>query len=422
MGAVLPARREARVLLLAVLLATLGQGAVLPYLYVYLTKVRGFDPVLAGAVGAWVGLCGLLLAGPAGSLVDRYGARRVFFGLDLLYAAGVVGYGRVHVPWQAFCVATLACLGTAPLLGAYNTLLASAAEDDEQLHLFAVAFATLNLGLGLGGLMGGWLADAARPQTFVRLYLIDGLLLVLAGGLVLALRGIGNKQEQLDDKAPGSYRQVLADRPFRRFLLLGVVLTSCTYAQLEFGLPAFAVDVAHTGTRALAWAFAVNSVVVVVAQLLVAPRLGGRRRTTLLAVAALVTGCAWLLLGTGSVVPGLAAAGVFACAAVFALGEVAMAPVTPAVTNALASEALRGRYNALSSMVFGATALVGPLTSAPLIGHGLGWVWLVLVVGGCLVAAALARALRQHLTPEQDGRPGTVEERVSQPGGGAAPP
>jgi MFS family permease len=261
-----------------------------------------------------------------------------------------------------------------------------------------------------------------RPQTFVRLYLFDGVLLVVAGALVLALRGIGNGQDRHQDEAPGSYDQVLRDTAFRRFLLLGVLLTSCTYAQLEFGLPAFAVEVGHTGTRALAWAFAVNSVVVVVAQLVVAPRLGGRSRTSLLAVAALVIGCAWLLLGAGAALPGFAAAGVFTCAAVFALGEVAMAPVTPAVTNALASDALRGRYNALSSMVFGATALVGPLTSAPLIGHGLGWVWLALVVGGCVGAAALAKALREHLTAEQDGRPGTAEERVSQSGGGAARP
>lgn len=391
-------------LLVAVLIATLGQGVVLPYLYVYLTKVRGLDPVLAGGVGAWVGLCGLVLAGPAGSLVDRYGARRVFFGLDLLYAAGVVAYGHAHHPWQVFGAATLACLGTAPLLGAYNTLLASVAEGDEQLHLFAVAFATLNLGLGLGGLLGGWFADVRRPETFTRLYSFDGVLLVVAGLLVLALRRVGNTVGRRHGDLPGRYRHVLGDRVFRRFLVLGVVLTSCTYAQLEFGLPAFAVDVAHSGTRALAWAFAVNSVVVVVAQLLVAPRLRGRSRTGLLVLAALLIGCSWILLGVGATTPWLAAPGVFACAAVFALGEVAMAPVTPAITNALAPDALRGRYNALSSMVFSATALVGPMTAAPLIGHGLGAIWLVLVVGGCLVAAGLATSLRAHLSAAQDGR------------------
>jgi hypothetical protein len=55
-------------------------------------------------------------------------------------------------------------------------------------------------------------------------------------------------------------------------------------------------------------------------------------------------------------------------------------------------------------MVFSATALVGPMTAAPLIGHGLGAIWLVLVVGGCLVAAGLATSLRAHLSAAQDGR------------------
>jgi hypothetical protein len=48
--------------------------------------------------------------------------------------------------------------------------------------------------------------------------------------------------------------------------------------------------------------------------------------------------------------------------------------------------------------------VIGPLTAAPLSGNGYGEVWVGLV-GGCLVASALALSLRRMLTPEQDGRP-----------------
>ena len=54
-----------------------------------------------------------------------------------------------------------------------------------------------------------------------------------------------------------------------------------------------------------------------------------------------------------------------------------MSPMLPAITNVLATDELRGRYNAMGSMIFGVTGIIGPLTAAPLIGHHLGQVWIV---------------------------------------------
>jgi hypothetical protein len=98
------------------------------------------------------------------------------------------------------------------------------------------------------------------------------------------------------------------------------------------------------------------------------------------------------------------------CASVFACGETLMSPVLPAITNALATDELRGRYNAMGSMVWGVTGIIGPLAAAPLIGHHLGAVWVGLIVAGSLGAAALGLSLRSVLTPEQDGRVGITAE------------
>jgi len=92
------------------------------------------------------------------------------------------------------------------------------------------------------------------------------------------------------------------------------------------------------------------------------------------------------------------------CSVVFACGETLMSPIMPAVTNALATNELRGRYNAVSSSTWGITAIIGPLTAAPLIGHGLATIWLILVVVGGLAASAVALSLHRLLTPKQDGR------------------
>jgi hypothetical protein len=182
---------------------------------------------------------------------------------------------------------------------------------------------------------------------------------------------------------------------------------ACAYGQLEYGFTAFAADVAHVSTRVVGFAFAANCATIVVIQLAVLPRLEGRSRSRLLATAAAVIGGSWIVLSTGSIGGGggeLAIVSVVACGIVFAFGEVMMSPVMPALTNSLATDALRGRYNTVTSMTFGVTAVVGPLTAAPLIGHGLWGVWLAIVVAFGVAAVAGALTLTRRLTPEQDGR------------------
>ena len=68
------------------------------------------------------------------------------------------------------------------------------------------------------------------------------------------------------------------------------------------------------------------------------------------------------------------------------------------------ADELRGRYNAMTSIIFGVSGIVGPITAGPLIGAGRAGLWVVVVVTGCLVASLLAIRLHGRLTPEQDGR------------------
>lgn len=102
LGRTLAEVKDAPVLLASLLLATTGQGLVLPFLFIYLTHVRHLDPTWVGLAGAWIGLAGLVIAGPAGALVDRFGSRRVFVGLAFVEAGGLASYPLVHSVWQAF--------------------------------------------------------------------------------------------------------------------------------------------------------------------------------------------------------------------------------------------------------------------------------------------------------------------------------
>jgi MFS family permease len=399
--------KHAPVLFGSILLATTGQGLVLPYLFIYLTDVRHLDPTWVGAIGAWIGIAGLAVAGLAGALVDRYGSRRIFVCLAILEACGLASYALVHSVWQGFLAGTIASVSGTAVMGAFNTLVSTAVSEEGRQRFFGMTFVALNLGIGLGGLIGGVIADVGDPGSFELLYGIAGITGIVAALMVRPLRDLGEPvAHDPDAPAHGGYRTVLRDRVFMRFLVVGILLMTCAYGQLEFGFTAFAADVAHVSARVIGWAFAANCLTIVVIQLVVLPHFERRSRSRLLSLSAAVIAASWLVLACAALDGhGRAAAitAVVAFGVVFSLGEVVFSPVMPALTNSLALDAIRGRYNTAASMTFGVTTVIGPITGAPLVGHGLWGIWLLIVVVSGVAAALGALTLGPRLTPEQDG-------------------
>ncbi|MFC3503253.1 MFS transporter [Micromonospora krabiensis] len=407
----LPCRPEARRILVGTLLSAIGRGLTLPFLFIYLTDVRGLSDTRAGLVIGWYGAVTLALSPLGGTLIDRFGARRVVLPCLLVEAAGTGSLALVDSTASAFLVITLIAIGSSAIWSGQNTILASLTDDGERQRVFGLNFALLNLGIGIGGLVSGAIVDVTRPITFQMIYVLDAISYLMPALILLTLPAVGRRlvADPADERpSTGGYLTVLRDRPFRRLVIFGLVLTTCGYAQIEVGFTAYAVRVAEVTPRVVAWALAGNTVMIVLAQLVVIRRMEGRSRTSALAVVGAVFAAAWLVLGAAGVVgPGnalVAALLVVACAAIFGFGETMLSPVMPALTNALATDELRGRYNAMSSMIFGISGVIGPVTAGPLIGAADGRIWVVAVVGGCLTASVVALSLRRLLTPMQDGR------------------
>ena len=178
------------------------------------------------------------------------------------------------------------------------------------------------------------------------------------------------------------------------------------YSQLNAGMPAFSRAVSEVSTQALGIAFAANTLVIVLLQLVVLGRIEGRRRTRVIGAMGVVWAFSWLLLGLSGLVPGTwgAAALVASCAGVFALGETLLQPTIPALVNDLAPDHLRGRYNALSSGAFQLAAVIAPAVSGVLIGRALGEVYIgLLVVGSLLIGAVAIVQLEHQLEPRVNG-------------------
>ncbi len=152
-------------------------------------------------------------------------------------------------------------------------------------------------------------------------------------------------------------------------------------------------------------AFAANTAVIVLLQLPVVNRIQGRRRTRLLMLLAADLGDG--LGGRRGRRPGRWGArrgpADRQCRRSSAVGETLQSPVVPAVVNDLASERLRGRYNATNSLAFQIAAVLGPTSAGLLIGHGLAAAYIVMLLVGCAVLVVLLLAWSGRISPAANG-------------------
>jgi MFS family permease len=177
------------------------------------------------------------------------------------------------------------------------------------------------------------------------------------------------------------------------------------YAQFEAGWTAYARTVAEASTRLIGVAFAVNTATIVLLQLVVIQRIEGHRRTRVLMLMSGVWAASWSVMGLAGLVPASLSGAILLAASmgVFALGETLLSPVAPAITNDLAPDHLRGRYNAVSTAVFQAAAVVGPVVAGALLGRRLPAVFVGVLLAGCGAMVLLLLRVERVIPPRANG-------------------
>ncbi|MCW2606832.1 MAG: major facilitator superfamily 1 [Frankiales bacterium] len=391
-----------RRLIAGVAVSSFGTGLTLPFTLILLHEVRGIPLPTVGLLLAVPGVVGLCAVPVSGTLIDRLGARAVLRAALVLQAGGSALLAVADTPLQALPAVVLVGLGLGPSFPAGNALLSGLVGTTAgAARAFGVQFTVLNASIGLGGLAAASIIDVERPRTFVILYAANALACLVYAAVLP--RPAARRVAEAHEDEP-SYREVLADPVFRRVCLVSLLFALTGYSALDGGVPAYARVVGAVSPQAIALLFVVNTAVIVLGQLAVLRLLRDVRRSTALAGAALVWALAWALLLAVPALPGPGrVAAVLLYGGVFGLGETLMAPVLGPLVNALATDRLRGRYNAVQGATFSIAFVVGPAVSALLVGSGLGLVWVGLLVAGALASAALATRLRRRLTREQDG-------------------
>jgi MFS family permease len=381
-----------------------GNGIMFPFLIIYLHNVLGFSLATAGFVVAAGNAIGLVAGPVAGPIVDRIGGRITLAAALVLMAAGYAAYPFVEVPWQAYAASLVAGVGNGAFWTSQSTLLAGLTPIDRRHSAFALQRVTRNLGIGLGGLTGGLIATTTDPTSFKVLFFVDAATcLGFIAALFLVPEPVAVEEKRADSEG---YLDVLRHRVFVAFVALNVVFVAAGYAQLEL-LPVFAKNEAGVTEKAIGVIFAVNTLVIVIAQLPLARALEGRRRMAALAVMTVIWATAWLMvLATGAYAEAMTAAVFFGvAAAVFAVGECLQGPTQGALVADLAPERLRGRYMAVSTTSWQIGFVIGPALGGLILSTEPLALW-PLAALACLLAGAGALLLERSLPPALRLTPG----------------
>ncbi|WP_263105575.1 MFS transporter [Kitasatospora sp. DSM 101779] len=387
-------------------LSAFGSGFTMPYMFVYVDQVRGLGSFAAGMVFTVFALAALAVLPFTGRGIDRYGPRPVLLAGAALAAGGAYAFGQAATAPTLLVASFLFGAGITACQPALATMIVRSTGRAGRSRAFALQFTLVNLGMGIGALVGGQIVDPADPASLTRLFTIEALTLL---GLAL-VAGTARIPQAEPVPAAGrgagqGLRAVVKDKAMLRLCLLaGLIFFTC-YGQFESGVAAFATDTVGTAPSVLGIAIGANALTIVLLQMVVVRLTERRRRTTAMAAAGLV----WLGAWTAALVAGLvrsdalaATVAVVAVYALFGVGESMLAPTLGPIVADLAPARLLGTYNAAHALVKQMAIAVGPAVGVLLVGAGT-WPLYLLAMSACTVLIVLlAVRLRGHLTPAQD--------------------
>ncbi|WP_399897141.1 MFS transporter [Streptomyces sp. BBFR51] len=402
-------------------LSAFGLGFTVPYLYVYVAQVRGLGSVTAGLVLAVFAVAALIVLPFAGRAIVRRGPLPVLLVALVTAALGALSLGLSASAGTVLISAAALGAGQAVMQPALATMIVDCSSSETRSRAFATQFFLQNLGLGVGGLIGGHLVDTTSASSFTLLFAIEAamfLVLVAVMATVRAPRAPRLEEAPGQNAGGGSWKQLLGNRAMVQLCVLGFVLFFACYGQFESGLSAYGVEAAGISTSALGTALAANTLVIVVAQFAVLKFVERRKRSRVIASVGLIWAFAWAVAGYAGLGHGsqtMATAAFISTYALFGLGEAMLSPTLAPLVADLAPTGLAGQYNSAFALVKQLALAIGPAVGGPL-GASLHAPYIVAFLLFSLGITVLAVRLGRQLTDVQN-QPSLGRSRVVTQGG-----
>jgi MFS family permease len=376
-----------------------GNGVIVPFLIIYLHNVRGISLGVAGLIAASNALAALVSGPLAGSLADRIGARQTLIAALLVMAGSFALFPLIRDPWHAFALNALAGVGSGAFWPSQGALLTALTPRLRRHAAFAQQRVTMNLGIGLGAVVGGLIATTSDPSSFTILFLLDAAtFLVFAGILTRIPNPAREPRPPQQERGRDGYGAVLRDRPFVSFIVLNTVFIAVSIALMSEFFPVFAKNEANVTESQIGLIFFFNTLLIVLLQLPIAKLQEGRRRMKALTLMGVLFAVSWLIVMAG----GLwferdVATAIFACAfLIFAVGECLHGTVQGPLVSDLAPRRLLGRYMALSSSSWQVAFVIAPASGGFILQAEPFALWPI-AAAVCLAGGAYALVLERRI-------------------------
>lgn len=330
---------------------------VLPFATLYLTKELGWTVPEAGLALSFYGAGAMIGSFSGGWLADRISVRLVL--VSSLAFNGIGFFALEHLESRSAICWFLVALGTfsEAFRPANATALSAMAGPANRVRAFTLYRLAINLGMSIGPVVGGFLAE----HDYRWLFRVDGGT-CLAAAVMLGVwfhdpvphAGAA----ETSDVGARVGRSPWRDGPFVALLGLAVLL-AMVFFQIQSTYPLALNRVYGFSEAAIGLALAVNTVVIVLFEMVLAHALRDAPQLRLVAWGSLLFGVGLALLPLGR-----SFAYVCLTIVVWTLGEMLSLPFLQGVVAERADAKRRGTYLGLLSFAFSIAYMAGPPVGA----------------------------------------------------------
>jgi MFS family permease len=380
-----PIDHELRMLAVATLVNTIGNGATMTAFALYFTHAVGIPATQVGLAMSVAALAGLLVQVPIGNLADNRGPRELLSQLMVLAGISTLGLMLTH-NIGVLCL-VLAVQGVFDRGGSAvrSGLIATLAEGAKAVAFKAYLRAVTNVGISVGALLGGLALAVDQTWAYLAVFGIDALSFVVAS---LAVRRLPHVPPA-PPRAEGAPRlQVLHDVPY---VVVSVLtgLFAIHFFVVELAVPLWLATRTDAPKSLVAVVLLLNTVSVALFQV----RLSRGASTVTASARAVAIAGGWVVTGFGLIAfsggrsPWVSSALICAGALVHVVGEMVGSGGQWGLQMGLAPRERQGQYQGFAGMSFSLSAIVAPpLITVLCIDWGTpGW----FVLGGIIAACGL---------------------------------
>jgi len=350
---------------------------VIPFMSIYCIQELHFSILEAGTIMTLFGVGSISGAFVGGKLTDRIG----FYDLQVssLFTGGIlfIVLCYQHTFFGMAAGALILSFCNESFRPANQTAIAHYSNEENRTRSYSLNRLAVNLGWGVGGALGGFLAAI----NYRLLFWADGCTNLLAAVLLLLLmpRSAVKKTIEKPDKnvvKASPYK----DKVYLFFIFLATLFCMCFY---EFVIiePVFFKIRWHFSERLIGSLMAMNGIIIAVTEMVLVHSLEGKRNKIFyIAIGTLITGLAYSLFNVMPV--GLSSA-IFIVVLV-TIGEMLSMPFMNSFWISRTNTYNRGSYAALYAMAWAAAQILSPYFGSRLIDYGgfpsLWWVMAALSV------------------------------------------